>query len=188
MAWMAVYNPKLRLFAVSGSCFAVFLALWGADVATEKLREDNEDSTTATMPYWDGCSIGTQRKFKTFYAFSQFMATMACLATLNPSWPLLVLLPIQLASLLMTLVRKGLLSAKGYHIFYTISLCLPYLSAARSFKYSMVLDIPLMTFLASVIFAIRRKGINKYFLWGSAALTRILIGENILDWEFWTYK
>ena len=136
---------------------------------------------------WDGCSVETQRKFKTFYAFSQFMATMACVMTLNPAWPLLVLLPIQLASLLMTLVRKGLLSAKGYHIGYTISLCLPYFSAFRSFLYSGNMDVPMLTAIATVLFTMRRKGLNKYFLWGSVVLARMTIGDSLLDWRVWTY-
>jgi len=115
------------------------------------------------------------------------MATTACMMTLNPAWPLLVLLPIQLASLLMTLVRKGLLSAKGYHIGYTISLCLPYISAIRSFIYSGANDIPLLTGIASVLFALRRKGLNKYVLWGTVALARVTVGDSVLDWRVWTY-
>lgn len=187
MAWFAVYRPEWRRVSVIGSSASVLAALWAADVATEKLRENDNESTTATMPYWDGCSVETQRRFKTFYAFSQFMATMACVMTLNPAWPLLVLLPIQLASLLMTLVRKGLLSAKGYHIGYTLSLCLPYFSAFRSFIYSGAMDVPLLTAVASILFAMRRKGLNKYVLWGSVVLARITVGDSLLNWKVWTY-
>lgn len=187
MAWLAVYKPDFRKAFVIGSSASILGAVWAADVATSKLRDNDNESTTATMPYWDGCSIETQHKFKTFYAFSQFMATTACMMTLNPAWPLLVLLPIQLASLLMTLVRKGLLSAKGYHIGYTISLCLPYISAIRSFIYSGANDIPLLTGIASVLFALRRKGLNKYVLWGTVALARVTVGDSVLDWRVWTY-
>jgi hypothetical protein len=112
---------------------------------------------------------------------------MACLMTLNPAWPLLVLLPIQLASLLMTLVRKGLLTAKGYHIGYTISLCLPYISAFRSFVYSGAMDVPLLTVIATVLFQMRRKGLNKYFLWSCVVLARITVGDGLLNWRIWTY-
>lgn len=115
------------------------------------------------------------------------MATTSCVMTLNPAWPFLVLLPIQLASLLMTLVRKGLLSAKGYHIGYTIALCLPYFSAFRSFIYSGAMDIPLLAGIASVLFAMRRKGLNKYMLWGTVAFARITFGDSVLDWRVWTY-
>ena len=115
------------------------------------------------------------------------MATNACIITLNPAWPLLVLFPIQLASLLMTLVRKGLLSAKGYHFGYTMALCLPYFSALRSFIYSGAMDVPVMTALASVLFAVRREGFNKYALWSAVVLARNTVGDSILNWRVWTY-
>jgi len=187
MAWLAVYKPESRKVFVVASSACALGALGAADIATSKLRQNSSESTTATMPYWDGCSAETRRRFKTFYAFSQFMATIACVITLNPAWPLLVLFPIQLASLLMTLVRKGLLSAKGYHILYTMALCLPYFSALRSFMYSGAMDVPVMTALAIVLFAVRRKGFNKYALWGAVVLARITVGDGLLDWRVWTY-
>ena len=95
-------------------------------VATIKLREDASETTTETMPYWAGASPSTIRRFKGFYAYCQWMATLGCLANGNPLWPLCIALPIQLASLLMTLVRKGLLTARGYHLLYTASLCVPF--------------------------------------------------------------
>ena len=95
-------------------------------VATIKLREDASETTTETMPYWAGASPATIRRFKGFYAYCQWMATLGCLANSNPLWPLCIALPIQLASLLMTLVRKGLLTARGYHLLYTASLCVPF--------------------------------------------------------------
>ncbi len=187
LAWTAVHQPSLRRVAVVGSSITVLCALRAADCATEKLRENSRESTTATMPYWEGCSIGTQKIFKTFYAFSQFMATFATIITLNPAWPLLVLFPIQFASLLMTLVRKGLLSAKSYHIIYACSLCLPYISAIRCGWLTKTLDVPMMTLLAAAIFAMRRKGVNKYVLWGSMAGARVFFGEQFLNWQTWTY-
>ena len=101
-------------------------ALNAAAVATIKLREDASETTTETMPYWAGASPSTIRRFKGFYAYCQWMATLGCLANGNPLWPLCIALPIQLASLLMTLVRKGLLTARGYHLLYTASLCVPF--------------------------------------------------------------
>ncbi len=109
------------------------------------------------------------------------MATAACLVTLNPAWPFLVLLPIQFASLLMTLVRKGYLTAKGYHVGYTISLSLPYFSILRSFLCTRVMEIPVLTFLAYLLFQLRRRGFNKYILWGSAALMRVAVGDELLN-------
>ena len=115
-----------RQRAAVGAACTVLASLIAADVATIKLREDASETTTETMPYWAGASPATIRRFKGFYAYCQWMATLGCLANGNPLWPLCIALPIQLASLLMTLVRKGLLTARGYHLLYTASLCVPF--------------------------------------------------------------
>ena len=115
-----------RQRAAVGASTAVFASLIAADVATARLREDSSETTTGTMPYWAGASPATIDRFKYYYAYCQWMATLGCLANGNPLWPLCIALPIQLASLLMTLVRKGLLTARGYHLLYAASLCVPF--------------------------------------------------------------
>jgi hypothetical protein len=72
-------TPFAGQLAIGFSGVCVLLSNYGADAATEKLRAVEVESTTATMPYWEGCSIETQKRFKGFYACSQFMATLACL-------------------------------------------------------------------------------------------------------------
>jgi len=186
LAWASYYHnhaPAWRQVAVWGSGATVLLAQFVADLGTKYLRVNNEESTTATMPYWEGCSIETQKRFKSFYAYCQFMATLACLATGNPAWPLSVLLAIQMASLLMTLVRKGLLSARGYHIGYTITLALPWLVGLRSLKHGP--DFPLMAGLGWTLYQLRRRGINKYVLWLPVILGRIALGDSFLNWNMY---
>lgn len=51
LGWMTIYKPEWRKIGVVGSSLVCFSALYAADVATEKLREDENESTTATMPY-----------------------------------------------------------------------------------------------------------------------------------------
>eukprot|EP00956_Cyclotella_meneghiniana_P042959 scaffold249360_cov114-Cyclotella_meneghiniana.AAC.4 len=133
-AWMSIHfdhDPFVRKLAIVISVASVLIANYYADQATKKLCPSKPESTTATMPYWEGCSVSTQKRFKYFYAYSQFLATMACLAVTNPAYPFAVMLPIQLAAFLMTMVRKGFLSSKGYHTLYTISLIMPFIVTAR---------------------------------------------------------
>lgn len=128
LVWTSVYfdhaYPVRKITLVLSSA-TILLAIYAADEATKRLSVCNSESTTATMPYWEGCSMATQRRFKSFYALCQFLATMACMSHSNPCWPFSVMLPIQLAALLMTLVRKSFISAWTYHIVYTLSLVLP---------------------------------------------------------------
>jgi cytochrome b involved in lipid metabolism len=179
------HHPLARRTGVvfCGAC--VLAANWAADKATERLRVVSAESTTATMPYWEGCSMETQKRFKGFYAYCQFLATLACLACGNPSWPLAVLLAIQLASLLMTLVRKGLLSAKGYHYGYTATLVAPFIVGFRSFAYTRTYEFPAMLVLGYVMYQLRRRGVNKFALWVPVIIGRILVGDHFIDYAAW---
>lgn len=174
-------SPVWRKVAIWGSGLSVIVAQVVADVATERLRVDNKESTTATMPYWPGCSMETQRRFKSFYAYCQFMATMACLAVGNPAWPLSVLLAIQMASLLMTLVRKGLLSARGYHLGYTATLIAPWFVGLRSLQHGY--EFVGTAGIAWMLYQLRRRGVNKYALWIPVVAARILLGDQFIHYD-----
>jgi hypothetical protein len=188
LAWLSYYKGNTALWrriAVCGSCLTTLAAIRVADEGTTRLRVDNMESTTATMPYWEGCSVETQRKFKTFYAYCQFLATGACMAVGNPCWAFAVLIPIQMASLLMTLVRKGLLTAKGYHIGYTISLCMPYLVGLRSWMHMKTPDFPILLAGGWLVYQLRRRGVGKYMLWLPLIAVRILVGDQLINWGCW---
>jgi len=188
LAWLSIYKahaPIWRRTAVWGSCVTVLTALVVADEGTRRLRVDSHESTTATMPYWEGCSLETQRRFKTFYAYSQFMATLACLHVGNPGYALAVLIPIQLASLLMTLVRKGLISARNYHYGYTASLVMPYFVGLRSMAVAPSWDMPVLFGLGWALYQLRRRGINKYALWAPVLFARATIGDSFINWAVW---
>jgi cytochrome b involved in lipid metabolism len=188
LAWSPYYfnhNAIVRKVAVVGSGAAVLAANAFANEATDRLRDNTYESTTATMPYWEGCSIETQRRFKSFYAYSQFMATIACLAVGNPAWPLSVLLAIQLSSLLMTLVRKSLISAKAYHLCYSATLTVPYLVAMRGIFYMKPWEVPGLFALGGVLYQLRRRGIRKFALWVPVVAARLAIGDAYLSWNVW---
>lgn len=175
----------IRQIAVIGSCISCLLAMIVADIATRYLRSNDIESTTATTPYWDGCSLTTQKRFKTFYAYCQFMATLACLSVTNPAFPFSVLLAIQVASLLMTLVRKGLLSTYGFHMGYTATLIAPYIVGLRSMMYMKQPELLYVFVLGSILFRIRRFGVNKYVIWLPLMTARILYGDKYLSYNIW---
>ena len=182
LAWWSVYRGHAapwRRVAVVGSCAVALTAQLVADWATRNFRANDAESTTATMPYWDGCSIETQKRFKLFYAYSQFMATLACIAVCNPAWSLSVLLAIQCASLFMTLVRKGILTAKGYHLLYTLTLVMPYFVGLRSNLWMHPASFPSMMAMGAALFGLRaRFGISKYALWLPIYAVRIAVGNH----------
>lgn len=84
-----------------------------------------EQRTTNSMPYPPTVSDDQRPPIKKSYALAQFAATAVCLlpdATVNFA----PLLAIQMAPLLMTLVRKGKVTAGTYHRVYAVSLWLGY--------------------------------------------------------------
>ena len=193
-------SAAVRQRAAVGASTAVLASLIAADVATARLREDSSETTTGTMPYWAGASPATIDRFKGFYAYCQWMATRAaacmvpstpstrrqfprrlgCLANGNPLWPLCIALPIQLASLLMTLVRKGLLTARGYHLLYTASLCVPFVVGfARAHKVMFAL-MPTAYGLLGVRRRLGRAPQWKYLIWGPVLFARVLAGDHAL--------
>jgi hypothetical protein len=178
-------TPLVRHVAVIGSCISCVMAMIVADIATRYLRSNELESTTATMPYWEGCSSITQKRFKSFYAYCQFMATIGCLTVTNPAFPLAILLAIQLASLLMTLVRKGLLSTRGYHGAYTASLMAPFLVALRSTWYMKSPQMLHLFLLGSVLYQLRCYGVNKYMIWLPVMAFRIFYGDRFLTYHVW---
>jgi cytochrome b involved in lipid metabolism len=175
----------VRQVTMMASLATVLLTARIADEATTRWRINHEESTTATMPYWDGCTAARQRQFKTFYAISQYGATLACLATSNPFWPFMVLLPIQLASFQMTLVRKGFMSVKFFHGMYAASLVLPYIISLKHYAVTNMVQIPLSFGLAVALFWLRTMGINKYWLWTAVGAVRIAAGDLMLSWQIW---
>lgn len=74
-AWQAMHYQRLRKLSMVFCALTILVANSAADYATAKLRVDENESTTATMPYWPGCSIATQRRFKSFYACKALMTT-----------------------------------------------------------------------------------------------------------------
>jgi hypothetical protein len=140
---------------------AVIATIVGADVATALYKPDN--TTMRGMPYPDGTPDLVKYTMNKFYSVSQVLATMNTLFTTNPDVPVLVMFPIQLAALLMTLVRKGYLGVFGWHVLYSAALLTNYVhavmfcSATGSWNY-----IRLATMFCILRFDLN---INKYVLW-----------------------
>jgi len=142
----------------------VLVAMKLADISTEYLCENRKETTTATMPYWSDCPASVQSAIKYFYTHSQFMATTVCLFADIP-YILAVAFPIQIASFLMTLVRKNIISAFWYHMFYGASLLVVYLINAADYRLY-----PIIILGAALIHLRVQLKLNKYILWSLVAL------------------
>lgn len=134
-----------------------------------------EKRTTNTMPYPPHFTPDMQQMVKKEYAQAQFSATLASiLPDANANWGML--LPIQMAPLLMTLVRKGKVRTITYHRVYAISLYFCYvvntLSLASSDDNAYFCH---CIFAASIPLLPLRSYLKPTYLWAvTIALVRII--------------
>jgi hypothetical protein len=106
-------------------CALLLTTTQAASYVTDKYG-CREQRTTNSMPYPNYVTPEQQQLVKTFYARSQFGATATCLLN-DPTIQFAPTLAIQMAPLLMTLVRKGKVSSAVYHRVYAIALYLGYI-------------------------------------------------------------
>jgi hypothetical protein len=104
-----------------------------------------------------------QKAHNLFYSFSQIGATLLMVdGTLDEKF--MVLLPIQIAPFLSTLVKKGIVQNSHWHIVYTLSLLLPYLHGVSHHDRPFPSSHRLMIMSAIALFRFVFHA-NKYLLW-----------------------
>jgi len=106
--------------AVAAKVCLVLATCKAADITTEQIGS-TDDRTTNAMPYPKKTPETLEKVAKRFYAKSQFAAT-ALAAFGTPSSSFCAIFAIEIASFLMTLVRKGIIEARTYHVLYAASL------------------------------------------------------------------
>lgn len=173
---------QARVAIVAASSIACLTTHALADVATARLRTNATETTITTVPFWEGCTPAMHNGLRAYYGYSQFAATMSCLIVCRyPSWSFICLFPIQLASLLMTLCRKGIITSRQFHYGYTLSL----LSVLTLVIQNTILDPRALSDLAAVVggaavlYGLRRKyRLNKYALWIPTAIGRVMVAAS----------
>jgi hypothetical protein len=142
-----------------------------ADCATRHYKRIGQvaanDSTMRGNPYPAYVSPTVARVLNLFYALSQVMATMAILSTGNMGPVFMLLIPIQTAPFCMTLVKKGIISQGGWHLYYTGALLLNYVypHVVKNVGTNVIPETAYWSALALFVvgrFALR---MNKYVLW-----------------------
>lgn len=130
------------------------------------VRFDTGFRTTASMPYWPEATARRIGAHKAFYSVSQLAATSVCTGAAAARGSLLrmnTLAPIQGAAFLMTLVRKGILGPYGYHMVYSALLLSVWVRCE---------NLPLWACITTLVWWLRRRGADKYLLWGAIACAR----------------
>jgi len=111
----------------------VLISHYAADRVTDKLQ-DRGRTTTRDMPWNEGTPEWLKWIVKKYYAFCQVTAITALLCQRGSSTgqgilegSFAIMLPIQLSTFLMTLVRKNIMDGSSWHFWYSLSLGSVYL-------------------------------------------------------------
>lgn len=152
--------------------------------------------TTNSMPYPENVTPEQQLAIRRLYTTAQFGATVTCFMN-DASMNFAPLLGIQMAPLLMTLVRKGKISTGMYHRVYATSLSLGYLMIfarlgmlfqkdGSDFDEDISLDTVAYTYRALVLFSLpfsrSRNYISAKTFWtGATLLATVVYPTMIVD-------
>ena len=141
-----------------------------ADWAT--LHYKPQHTTMRDMPFSDWVPPLAIKSLNCYYSVSQVLATMNMIIRPSMDVVFMTVFPIQIAAFLMTCVRKGVLSADGWHILYALSLGLNYWRGYYVIDGGVRYDYWAM----AAAFCVLRFGwrVNKYMLWAPILLYSVL--------------
>lgn len=181
----AIWTPHWWLRSVSVSAVLLKLAIVLsacklADMVTDRLGSRTQ-RTTNSMPYPEKTPTAASDFMKGFYAKAQFAATAGAIFG-TPMLAFGSVLGIEIASFLMTLVRKGLIDSRTYHLVYSASLALQYvvLMVSISVCDEMWLARALSRCAACCASTQTMRvglGMDKYLSWSLGIIAGIIVGE-----------
>ena len=150
-----IFYYNLPLFYNIITCYLTMIL---ADIITYNYKSTTK--TMRNMPYNETINDAEIKKINRIYGEMQILATLYMLGNINTSFT--PMFAIQIAAFLMTLVRKNIIGANEWHLFYMISL----LINIFSFVTLDIIKILLVYILAEIFIALRfNNNLNKYISW-----------------------
>ena len=148
------------VYITMGVCMLTMIA---ADIITRHYAATAALNTTTTMramPYPTHIPLEEQMKITGFYSVQQISATLFMILSAETAFS--PLFAIQIAALLMTLVRKSIITSHAWHILYSIALIIN-ICCLITVSYASII---MITIIAWVFINVRRRfKISKYVLW-----------------------
>ena len=160
------YNYKF-IIVVCGSTMVA------ADIITLWFNPSGKNgSTMRNMPFDKSISIEDQNKITFMHSYSQIGATLFMFGNIETAFS--PLFAIQIAAVLMTMVRKGIIDAYMWHLMYSLCLWINYIFFTSITPGCFVLFQTVFNLHYYIVFPYR---INKYLAWLSHFTFIILYKE-----------
>lgn len=160
----------------------VITTLLTADTATAYYKKlDNKLGTTMRGMPFPEFSAKIMSVLNLYYSFSQVLATLVVLYVPDVGSVFITVFPIQIAALLMTLVRKGVITGAGWHFYYASALGLNYAYGLTCLGVCrMSIQHTIAYWLTAFIFSFARfyLNVNKYPLWIMACLCKVCLDQS----------
>ncbi|CAJ1355435.1 unnamed protein product [Effrenium voratum] len=180
------YSNQFASICLDLSMFVVLYGqLYAVDLVTAWVREDKHTSLTASWPFWEGCPLWLEKSIKLYYTLAQFQASTLLIMTGSKLFDkYMVIFPFQFASFLMTLVRKGIISTKGFHAGYLWSLWMVVwlILGADGEAHAAGWALWIMMYM------VRSQGLSKYALWLGPLVPAVLQALQLMPtakiWKF----
>jgi NAD(P)H-flavin reductase len=139
----------------------LFATMKSADIVSKNLKDPNDKlgSKVRSIPYWTNCPVYLRDIIKDIYSFAQLLFT-AWAFNADVEIHIAVAFVIQFTAFLFTLLRKGFISVKWWHLIYLLEYVIVAVGWIRSPQ------IYIQFLIGLIVFHLRTKlNINKYTLW-----------------------
>jgi hypothetical protein len=168
LVWLADRGAISSAASIAARPALVIGTMVVADVAT--MVHGSQSTTMRGNPYPSYVPASIVKWHNMFYAISQILATMNVLVATAMDRPFLALLAIQTAPFGMTLVKKGVITQAGWHLWYTLALLANYAYALVSIETGAISTAAYAATASAVAILRFRHRVNKYVLWILASI------------------
>ena len=141
--------------------FTLFATMKSADIVSKNMKDPNDKlgSKTRSIPYWTNCPVYLRDIIKDIYGFGQLYLT-AWAFNADADIHIAAAFVIQITAFLFTLLRKGFIPYKWWHLIYLLEYAIVGVGWIRSPQVYIQVLIGLVVFYART-----KMRINKYTLW-----------------------
>ncbi len=162
MIYHAMYFKDLNALYYYTRLGIILIHHYLADLVSDKYKYEDK-TTTRDIPI-DTDNENISYFVKKYYAISQLIATGNLLLSNKVENGFMIIFPIQLSTFLMTLVRKNKINNNTWHIFYALSLAVPYILNYRNINLQNNQFFPIIFYAYSRIVLETDKYINMIWL------------------------
>jgi len=157
----------------------ILLTMFAADTVTNSFKDQGTTMRANPMPSY--LSTINKGRLNMFYSICQIVGTSLIMFSYHLDEVFAVVFPIQMGALLMTMVRKSIITTGASHLYYTVILLSNFgvgyiliqsfdpIANPRAVLGGFVM--PASLFIGVLRFNVR--GLNKYVLWGIVCLAHL---------------